>query len=209
MVMMLRLRTKFSQRGSVILDGLFLVAVAGIVILVAAHRLAIADWVYFRSYQSSPTISQIASDAGFNDYGRKLFYREDPTLVERDVVDSQCGTHDLGCITERGHVFILINNNTGAEYDRVVVTAAHEMLHLAYRRLGKERQGVDQQLLAAQTTLANPELNQRMAEYNDPAERVDELHSILGSEYGDLPPGLESYYSRYFSDRSQTTRRDD
>jgi len=36
----------------------------------------------------------------------------------------------------------------------------------------------------------------------EPGERVNELHSIIGTEVGELSPALEAHYAEYFGDRA-------
>jgi chromosome segregation ATPase len=87
------------------------------------------------------------------------------------------------------------------------VTAAHEMLHVAYARLGDaERQKVDTLLSAEYDKLKNDSaLSDRVAFYDrtEPGERMNELHSILGTEVGSLDGELENYYQKYFTDRNK------
>jgi uncharacterized coiled-coil DUF342 family protein len=37
----------------------------------------------------------------------------------------------------------------------------------------------------------------------EPGEKLNEMHSILGTEYAGLSPELETYYKQYFSDRAK------
>jgi chromosome segregation ATPase len=87
------------------------------------------------------------------------------------------------------------------------VTAAHEMLHAAYDRLSTaDRQKIDQQLL---DYYHNDLHDQRILDTIDaykktePNDLVNEMHSIFGTEIAGLPPGLEQYYQRYFTNRQQ------
>jgi hypothetical protein len=86
------------------------------------------------------------------------------------------------------------------------VTAAHEMLHAAYERLSSgERRSVDEQLAAVWASGAvPPDIRERIDEYAE-SERLDEMHSVFGTELSRLPAGLESYYTRYFDRRSAVT----
>jgi chromosome segregation ATPase len=86
------------------------------------------------------------------------------------------------------------------------VTAAHEMLHAAYERLSSgERHEVDAQLVAFfESGALDAEVRERIESY-EPSARVSEMHSMLGTEVAQLPAGLETYYRRYFDDRSAVT----
>lgn len=89
------------------------------------------------------------------------------------------------------------------------VVTAHEFLHDAYTRLGDaERHKVDTMIEQAVSQIHDTDLDARLADYakTEPGERDNELHSILGTEYANLPAGLEQYYSRYFNNRSAIVR---
>jgi hypothetical protein len=116
-------------------------------------------------------------------------------------VEAQCDVERLGCITSKGRVFIL---DAPDQHDQAVVTAAHEMLHLAYRRLSQTQKDelaplLDQAIAAHLSDGLADELRSETT----PADRRDEAHSLLGTEYKDLPVGLEQYYKQYFTDRSK------
>src|SRR5207237_183825 len=101
------------------------------------------------------------------------------------------------------HIYLVrIDRSELAPEERVV--ASHEMLHEAYARLSKGEQKrlgplIDQSL----ALIHDPALTARLGDYDrtEPGQRYNELHSILGTEYRTLSPGLEAYYRRYFSDR--------
>jgi hypothetical protein len=188
-------------RTSRTFDAIFIAALALLLWWSWVNRVAVGDWVFFLSYHPSPEAVQVASDAGLSAYGRKLFYRTDPQFESRAQVEAACSIEQLGCIDEKGRVYIL--DDTG-KHDQAIVTAAHEMLHLAYRRLPQ----ADKDALAADIDLAvaaNAEngIQDELAGEKTDDGRRDEAHSLLGTEYKDLPASLDRYYSRYFSDRSK------
>ncbi len=185
-----------------IVDVIILVLLGFGIYFVAQNKWAISDWWALRGYQPSPEAVSLASEAGMNDYGRRLFYRGDPKLVASQVIGQVCGSDVIGCITEEGKIFILQDNN-GRYRDEIVTTAAHEMLHLAYRRFGKgERSGVDAMTSQALAGISDPKLIE-LVNTSDHAEAADEIHSAIGTTKSDLPSNLETHYSQYFSDRSQ------
>ncbi len=88
----------------------------------------------------------------------------------------------------------------------IQVTAAHEVLHAEYDRLSRtERENVDKLAAEFFANLSNDRIKRTIERYKskDPSVVPGELHSILGTEIRDLSPELETYYSRYFSDRSK------
>ena len=89
------------------------------------------------------------------------------------------------------------------------VTAAHEMLHAAYRRLSdSERQRVDAMLTDYyEHGLTDQRIKDTIAAYkqSEPNDVVNEMHSVFGTEVPNLPAPLESYYKQYFTNRQAVT----
>jgi hypothetical protein len=89
------------------------------------------------------------------------------------------------------------------------VVAAHEMLHAAWDRMSiDERHSVGRLLEAeAKKHTKDEGLAETLKYYAkaEPGERLNELHSIIGSEFSNLSPALEAHYTKYFSDRSEVT----
>jgi hypothetical protein len=88
-------------------------------------------------------------------------------------------------------------------------TATHEMLHGAYDRLStKDRNYVDGLL---NDFYNNDEHDQRIIDEinlykkTEPGQVVNEMHSVFGTEAANLPTALETYYQKYFTNRSTVT----
>jgi hypothetical protein len=188
-------------RTSRTFDALFLIVLGAFLWWAGVHRANLGDWVFFLRYSPTAETAQVATDAGLSDAGRHLFYRTDPQFVSKAAIVAECDIERLGCITARGQVFIL---DAADQHDQTVVTAAHEMLHLAYRRLPQAKKDELAPLLdrAIDENLQNG-LTDELKDETSPEDRRDEAHSLLGTEYEDLPTELEQYYSQYFSDRSK------
>lgn len=198
-----------TQRDSLVVQ-LFL----SLVLLVGAlgvffNRQYLFDQVMAWQYQPSPAIAAMSERTAFSDKGEFLFYASQPQLLGRNAFNDACRsvatehTAVLGCYA--GNRIFLFDISNEALDGIKEVTAAHEMLHAAYQRLTPaEKKRVDG-LLAAQSFGADAErVNALLAEYekSEPGERLNELHSILGSEVRVLNPELEAYYQRYFTDRA-------
>jgi hypothetical protein len=188
-------------RTSRTFDVIFLIILGGSLWWATLHRAGVGDWVYFLSYQPSAQTVQTADDAGLSPLGRRLLYRTDPQFTSKAAVTAACDIERLGCIDSKGRVYILDDPEQPAQ---TVVTAAHEMLHLAYRRLSSEhKQELAPLIDQAISMNAADGLSGELADEKTPDDRRDEAHSLLGTEYKDLPDGLEQYYSQYFSDRAK------
>lgn len=164
------------------------------------NAVAIGDWWFFRSYEPSAEVKKLADDAGMSDYGRKLFYRLDPQFVDRREINDKCGSDALGCTVGR-NIYIL-NDFTSKQYNRSVVTAAHEMLHVGYSRISKDALEGLKSALDEQIDLSDPDLVQKFKGF-EAEDYYNEGHSYLGTEEPSLTDELQTYYEQYFSDRSK------
>lgn len=180
------------------------------IIAAALHTQFLLDAVRYYQYHPDVSIESFAVDSGMNDRGTFLFYASQPSLESAATFNGKCGkteatTAILGCYNGQD---IYIYNVTDARITNVrEVTAAHEMLHAAYARLNSsDKQKINQLLEAEYTALKdNKSLADRIAFYDrtEPGERDNELHSVIGTEIKDISPELETYYKRYFGDRSK------
>ena len=131
---------------------------------------------------------------------RTLLYRTDPQFASREATIADCDIERLGCLSSKGQTFILDDPTKPAQ---MIVTDAHEMLHLAYRRLSQSQKD-DLAPLIDQAIAANAaNINQELHSEVTAEDRRDEAHSLLGTEYKNLSPELETYYKQYFSNRSK------
>jgi hypothetical protein len=188
-------------RTSKTFDVILVLLLGGFIWWAAVNRVAVGDWVYFLSYQPDAKTVQIADSAGLSELGRKLLYRSHPEFADKDTVTAACDIERLGCIDPKGHIFILDDPTKPAQ---TTVTAAHEMLHLAYRRLSAAQKADLAPLLDEAIATNGPlGLTDELADLTTADDRRDEAHSLLGTEYHHLPSALETYYTTYFTNRSQ------
>lgn len=180
-----------------------------IVIITAAvyNHQAIADWWFLLSYEPEPQITALTERASFSERGRRYFYVSDPEINGKEEFNSNCPELEqalvLGCYSGR-EIYLL--DISRPELDGVMeVTAAHEMLHAVYDRLGtRERERIDRELLDAYGQLEDSKLRNLITSYEESGGRevmLNELHSILPTQVLKLPPSLEEYYRPYFEDR--------
>lgn len=203
------------------LKNLFKVALSlsiiGGAIWLVFNYTALLDWYYLRDYKPSAQIETLATQATMTEDGKKIFYRADPkinedrqTLAQNCRIDDQ-ETIELGCYLSNNRIYLLDINQPELE-QQMTVTAAHEMLHAAYDRLSvKERNELNARLRETASTLNNPKLQERLKDYGqlETGEEDNELHSILGTEFGGLPADLEAHYAKYISNRAQVVALSD
>lgn len=192
-------------RLSGVLCSLLLIAAP---IVAFTQRQAISDWYVLRDYTAPSAIAQLADATTMTDQGRRLFYVNKPSLEGRETFSGRCHQGEesivLGCFIEDDGIY-LYNVQDPRLKGVLEVTAAHEMLHAAYSRLGEdERIHIDNLLKDVYRTVTNERIKATVARYeaNDASVVPNELHSILGTELTDLSPELETYYRQYFSNRT-------
>lgn len=195
--------------GNLIVIAIWL-AILGLAI---ANRQNISDWWKLRNYQAPAAVAQLSAQDTMTDYGRRIFYVNHPDILAKSTFPAKCPNNGgeqtivLGCYHGgQSGIFLLgVSDPTlnGVEQ----VTAAHEMLHGAYDRLSDaERTKVDAMLLDYYNNgLQDPRVRATIDAYKktEPKDLVNEMHSVFGSEVANLPPGLESYYKRYFTNRAK------
>lgn len=181
--------------------------------VVAANRQNIFDWWQLRNYQAPDNIVQLANEDSLTPAARKIFYVNHAAVDDKSSFSKLCPNNGgeqtivLGCYhSNQAGIFLLSVGDTrlnGVEQ----VTAAHEMLHGAYDRLSSANKShVNAMLLDYYSHgLSDPRILKTIEAYkkSEPNDLINEMHSVFGSEIAKLPPGLEQYYQRYFSNRAQ------
>lgn len=188
-----------------------LLAMIAVAWFVVANRYNIYDWAKLRNYTPTVPIAALAVQSGMNTKGTNLFYVNDPQIADRTTFNEKCRTSEqtivLGCYNGTNiYVFKVDDQKLNGVEE---VTAAHEMLHAAYQRLSPaDKVRINGYLQAAYERVKDGQLTDVMASYQktEPGEQNNELHSILGTEYANLGPELENYYSKYFSDRAKVVK---
>lgn len=197
------------KRAWFMLGIIILLIIACVIAL--SLRQNIYDWFALRNYTPSTTVAQLATQDTMTAYARKVFYVNHPDIDDKTAFAPVCpnGTEQtvvLGCYhpNQAGIYLLQVSNPqlNGVEQ----VTAAHETLHAIYGRLSNaKRKQVDNWLLDYyHHGLTNQTVEAQIASYRktEPTQVVNEMHSLFGTEIGNLPPQLEQYYSQYFTDRS-------
>lgn len=173
------------------------------------NRQYVLDQVAVWSYEPTQEVDRLAAVTNMSEEAEFYFFASQPELQARDEFNTSCQsvqsekTAVLGCYaSQRIYLYDIDNPRLSGV---VEVTAAHEMLHAAYDRLDEaERRHVDQLIEKAADNIRDPDLAELLQEYakTEPTERVNELHSILGTQFRDVGDDLEAYYARYFDNRS-------
>jgi len=181
---------------------LFAVSILGVAGVRNAH--AVGDWAFFLRYDPPAEITALAHDAGMSETGKRKFMRFSPELLTADELQQACGDFGIGCIKNQ-NIYIL-KDTTPEQRNRSVVTAGHEMLHVAWSRLTQEeKQELISHLSEQITTLEGDPVLNRFSRFQG-NEYYNEAHSYLGTEVDRLSPALEEHYRQFFDDRQKIVR---
>lgn len=188
--------------------ALILIALA---IGIYSNQQYIIDRVTVAQYEPAANVQQLVERSAMTDRGRFHFYIGTPSVESTQRFNTQCDRREpqsaiLGCYAS-GKIYIFDVPNE--QLDGIEeVTASHEMLHVVFERLDQEEIDRLALLLEAEYEKVSDEaFRERMDYYarNQPGQRVNELHSIIGTEQANISPELEEYYRQYFTDRSVVT----
>ena len=171
----------------------------------------IADQFAVWQFEPSASLQQYVTESDMSDSGTFLFYASQPTIQSNPTFNSTCSNVEedfgvLGCYfpSEKSIYLFDVTDDRLAGIEEVV--AAHEMLHAAWDRTSTDERARLTPLLEAEAERMkdDPEFATTLEFYakTEPGERSNELHSIIGTEFSSLSPGLEEHYTEYFTDRS-------
>jgi hypothetical protein len=203
------MQNKPRRVGTVVKLG-FNILLLIVAVWVLLNRQDVLDAIQLFQYSPPAEVEALAKETSMSDGGIHAFYVSHPTLADRSTFNSSCNTNSkeqtiiLGCYTGQR---IYIYNITDARLPGVrQVTAAHEMLHAAYDRLGKsEKERIDAYIDAQAQKITDPRILNLIDMYrkSEPGELHNEMHSIFGTEVKELSPELEEHYKEFFTDRSK------
>ena len=177
-----------------------------------ANGQRISDQIAVWNFEPSASIATYSERSTMTDQGEFLFYASSPQVNSQEEFDSICssdeeGVGTLGCYlpsTGAIHLYDITDERLDGMEE---VIASHEMLHAAWARMSDNEREIISPLLEQQATSmeGDPAFVERMDFYarSEPGERLNELHSILGTEVAELDPRLEQHYADLFTDRHQ------
>lgn len=175
----------------------------------ATHTQEILDWWRLTTYQPPTAIQRLADNTTMISKGRDLFFVSHPEINAKDTFNTNCTNHGeesvvLGCYrAQRIYLYDVTDERLQGVEE---VTAAHEMLHAIYERLNEDtKKRVDEMLQRQIDSMNDARLKEMIALYNkqEPGQLLNEMHSILPTEYASLSAELETYYKQYFADRQK------
>ena len=198
------------SRTKVIANVAICLVIIALSLTAIIYRQFVKDQITVWGFQSTSEIDALVGRAGMNDYGKFIYHASQPSLDATQNFNNECDrventTSILGCYS---NYRIYIYDVTDAQLDGIrEVTATHETLHAVYGRMSSDEKSKINVLLEAEYKKLenNTDYTDRMAFYarTEPGERDNELHSVIGTEISNINPELETYYSKYFSDRQK------
>ncbi|NTW61327.1 hypothetical protein HGB24_01390 [Candidatus Saccharibacteria bacterium] len=203
---------KKHSRLKIIIDVVMSALMIAASLFLVLNRQYVLDQINVWSFKPSDSIIALENRSGMNSYGKFLFLASHPLIDGTQSFNNECEKAEntvsiLGCYNGSR---IYVYDVTSSDLDGIKeVTSAHEMLHAAYDRLSSNEKNQLQPLLEAEYEKleSNKDYADRMDFYSrtEPGEKYNELHSVIGTEVSDIDPKLETYYKRYFSNRSNCT----
>ena len=182
---------------------------AGVVVLwLATYVVLQSSWLMDTlkawGYEPAEKVVAIESDLQLTAAGRRIFAATRPTVEGSREFNEHCDSHDaeislLGCYID-GRIYIYeIELAQLAPANKV--TAAHELLHAVWDRMGEsERRQVSGWL--DQVYNERREWFEGELEVYDAEDRREEIYARAGTKLADLPDELENHYAKYFQNRA-------
>jgi hypothetical protein len=196
--------------GAVVASIVVLIAAGGAAIWALSNWQRIDDQFTVWKFIPTATLQEYVDRSTMSGEGEFLFYASVPTVHEDGDFDTVCSNRKedvgiLGCYlpsTKSIHLYDVTDERLDGIKE---VIASHEMLHAAWDRMRPDEQAAVGALLEKEfeALAGDTDLAARMEFYaeTEPGERLNELHSIIGTEIADLSPELEAHYATYFTDR--------
>ncbi len=192
-----------NRKTKIELIALALISLIGL--FTVAYGNEIFDKLHLLRYQPSQAVSDLADDAGMNEKGKILFYRFSPQITSKEDLQNRCkqAAHPVGCVS--GNTIYILEPENAVDEQEIIVTAAHEMLHVAYSRLSNSEKELLTEEFSSSLSTAESDIVSDIEAYRDQDEEIiqDETHSIIGSQAEQISIKLETYYQAYFADRQK------
>lgn len=156
-------------------------------------------------YKPGATEIAVRDDLELTADGGRIFNATQPTIEQSSEFNSHCQNHNeetslLGCyVGGRIYVYAITNEQLRAANK---VTAAHELLHAVWERMGEsEKKQVQQWLEEVQRE--NQAWFETELAYYDEGDKLEEVYTRAGTKLENLPAELEKHYARYFRNRAK------
>lgn len=195
-------------RHIAIITGIILAVFLGV--FYYSNRIFISDLISSAAFTPSEQITDITARLDLTDRAKTMLFATHPALSSRDDFSAHCNPDQddisvLGCYTNgKIYLFDIKEDDLSGIIES---TTAHELLHAAWERLdAPTKNKISAELTAVYNDSKYHDLLAEDLSIYDDSERIDELHSRVGTEITDLPSSLETYYARYFKNQDQIVK---
>ncbi|MDP3207591.1 MAG: hypothetical protein Q8M65_00445 [Rhodoglobus sp.] len=206
-----RVYLRLADAGAIALALLINLALIVGLAWMLTHLQRVADQFAVWQFAPPAAVEAYADRAAFSDEGRFLFFASRPVIAADTEFNDVCASQleevgILGCYLP-GDKRIFLFDVTDVRLDGIEeVVAAHEMLHAAWDRMtDAERTELGVLLEAeAEKHSEDPGFAETLEFYalTEPGERLNELHSIVGTKFDIVAPALEAHYAQFFTNRA-------
>ncbi len=158
------------------------------------------------AYTPSASVKAIEERVVLTPSAVRIFHATAPVVASPEAFNEACPRQELsspivGCYTPQDAIYIFDVHNEDLDGIKDV-TAVHELLHAVWQRMGSgERERIGGLLEDVHARyMADESLERRMEYYarTQEGQELNELHSILGTEFAELGDELEVHYAKYF-----------
>lgn len=171
------------------------------------ERQNVVDAIQYHQYTPTTGVKEVARDARLTDDAIFTFYASHPAVESSASFNEHCQRREadspiLGCyVNNRIYIFDVTDERLKGIK---AVTAAHELLHAEYERMSDaEKERINGLLEKVYKSGTDSKLEARMDYYEktEPGQELNELHSIIGTEFASIGDELEAHYAQFFTDR--------
>lgn len=194
---------KTNRRGELVAILITTLVMLGIYAVMSSRF--VQDTLKGWGFAESTVVGEIRADLELTETGERIFLATQPAVEQAEAFNEHCDSHRqevslLGCYTN-DRIYIYEIQKELLE-DSNKVTAAHELLHAVWMRMGwSERKAVE--ALLRQVQDERPEwVEEELSLYGE-NERMEELYARVGTKLRDLPEELEEHYRKYFANRAK------
>lgn len=184
--------------------GIFLTAVAGVLLWGALNRQWVYDWWRGMGYEPTDEMGRIMGKLELTERGEFLFKASTPRLSGSGEFNAVCRNGQdeemavLGCYTGDS---IYIYNIQSEELKGIrELTTAHELLHAVWARMREEEREALKPSLATVLEQNRDALGEELDNYHT-SEQQEELYVRAGTEVKELPEALEKHYAEIFKNQ--------
>ena len=176
---------------------------------VLSNQRGIRDYFTAQNYKPDSEILKTENKIKPTTNAKTIFYASNPKVEDSEEFNKNCKNREedsaiLGCY-KSGEIHLYDVKNSKLDGIKEV-TAAHELLHAIWERMNlSERDKIGKLLDAEYERVKDADFEKLMQSYDrtEPGERINELHSLIGTEQLEISKELEEHYAKFFKNRRE------